>query len=174
MAWTGTSVRVRAPRIALFFSIAFVALVCVSSSVSAQTVSPQSVEFDPSADHNTSVNGVSVVDRYELRFYGLGGSVALQVIDIGKPAPASDGVIRYNFSSRLGTWMVNGITYEARVAAVGPGGSTLSAISNQFTFPTATPPPRLRRRRRRLHRVSTPSRRRADRVARDRRRAPLA
>ena len=35
--------------------------------------------------------------------------------------------------------MVNGITYEARVAAVGPGGSTLSAISNQFTFPTATP-----------------------------------
>ena len=141
MAWTGPSVRVRAPRIALFFSIAFVALVCVSASVSAQTVSPQSVEFDPSPDHNTSVNGASVVDRYELRFYGLGGSVALQVIDIGKPAPASDGVIRYNFSSRLGTWMVNGITYEARVAAVGPGGSTLSAISNQFTFPTVTPPP---------------------------------
>ena len=88
-----------------------------------------------------SVNGVNVVDRYELRFYAAGGSAALQVIDLGKPAPAADGVIRYNFSSRLGAWMVNGTVYEARVAAVGPGGSRLSAISNQFTFLVATPSP---------------------------------
>src|SRR6187399_525869 len=105
MAWTGPSVRVRAPRIALFFSIASVALVGVSAPVSAQTVSPQSVEFDPSPDHDRSVNGVDVVDSYELRFYAVGATTALQVIGIGKPAPATDGVIRYDFSSRLDTWM---------------------------------------------------------------------
>ncbi len=141
MAWADASVRVCAPRIAQFFSIFVFALACVTSYASAQTVSPQTVEFNPSADHGRSVNGVNVVDRYELRFYAAGGSAALQVIDFGKPAPAADGVIRYNFSSRLGTWMVSGTVYEARVAAVGPGGSTLSAISNQFTFLVATPSP---------------------------------
>ncbi len=58
------------------FRSSFVALACVTSSVSAQTVSPQSVEFDPSPDHDRSVGGVNVVDRYELRFYAVGGSTA--------------------------------------------------------------------------------------------------
>ena len=141
MAWTVSSVRVRAPRIALFLILVYVSLACFQSLLSAQTISPQTVEFDPSADHNRTVDGVAVVDDYELRFYVLGGAVLLHVIELGKPAPEADGKIRVNFSSLLGAWPVAGLVYEARVAAVGPGGSTASALSNSFTFPGTTPPP---------------------------------
>jgi hypothetical protein len=98
----------------------------------AQTVSPQIVEFDPSADHNAIVSGVAVVEGYELRFHTVGGSQPVHVIDLGKPAPQSDGKIRFNFTALLGAWPVDGVVYEARVAAVGPGGSAVSTISNQF------------------------------------------
>ena len=137
MAWTVSSVRVRAPRIALF-SLFGLLLACFPSPVSAQTVSPQTVEFDPSTDHDRVVGGVDVVDGYELRFYALGGALPLHVIEMGKPTAQADGKIRFNFSSLLGVWPVEGVTYEARVAAVGPGGAALSAISNQFVFPGTT------------------------------------
>ena len=141
-AWTVSSVRVRVPRIALLFIFGCFSLACLPSLSSAQTVDPQTVEFDPSVDHNSTVGGVNVVAGYELRFYTVGGTQPLQLIAIGKPNPESDGKIRFNFTAQLGTWPANGVVYEARVAAVGPGGSTVSAISNQFAFSaTTTPPP---------------------------------
>ena len=63
MAWTVSSVRVRAPRIALFLALIAGSLASFPSPLTAQTVSPQIVEFDPSPDHNASVNGVAVVSR---------------------------------------------------------------------------------------------------------------
>ncbi len=140
-AWTVSSVRVRVPRIALLFILGCFSLACLPSLSSAQTVSPQTVEFDPSADHNATVGGVAVVEGYELRFYTVGGAQPVHVIELGKPTPEADGKIRFNFASSLGAWPVDGVVYEARVAAVGPGGSTVSAISNQFVFPGTTPPP---------------------------------
>jgi hypothetical protein len=141
MAWTVSSVRVRAPRIALSLALIAGSLAFVPSPLTAQTVSPQSVEFDPSPDHNASVNGVAVVTEYELRFFAVGSTQPLQVIDLGKPNAGSDGKIRFSFVALLGAWPVPGVVYEARVAAVGPGGSTQSSISNQFVFPGTTPPP---------------------------------
>ena len=144
MAWTVSSVRVRAPHIALFlFLLGCSSLVLFPSGLGAQTISPQIVEFDPSADHSRTVGGVALVDGYQLRFYIVGGTQPVHVIELGKPTPDGDGTIRFNFSAPLGAWPVNGVVYEARVAAVGPGGSTLSAISNQFVFPGTTPPPSL-------------------------------
>jgi hypothetical protein len=139
MARAFSSVRVRAPRIALFAF--FTSLTLAASVATAQTVSPRVVEFDPSPDHSRSVNGVALVDGYELRFYTIGGSQSLQVLEIGKPSPESDGKIRFDFSGLLGAWPVDGVVYEAKVAAVGPGGSTASTVSNQFVFPGTTPPP---------------------------------
>ena len=141
MAWTVSSVRVRAPRIALFLGLIAGSLASFPSSLSAQTVSPQIVEFDPSPDHNASVNGVAVVSEYELRFFTVGGAQPVHVIEMGKPSAESDGRIRFNFAASLGAWPAAGVIYEARVAAVGPGGSSQSAISNQFVFPGTTPPP---------------------------------
>ena len=141
-AWTVASVRVRAPRIALLFLILIFSVLTVAPSIAdAQTVSPQTVEFDPSADHSRTVNGVAVVGGYELRFYAVAGVQPLHVIEMGKPSPQSDGKIRFNFSALLGGWPVNGVVYEARVVAVGPGGKTPSTVSNQFVFPATAPPP---------------------------------
>jgi Putative binding domain, N-terminal/Viral BACON domain len=140
MECTVWSVRGRTPRIALSLIAVCVSLFSLPSLLNGQTVSPQVVEFDPSADHNRTVNGVGVVARYELRFYRVGGAQSLQVIEMGKPSPQTDGKIRFNFAALLGAWPLDGVVYEARVAAVGPGGSTASAISNQFVFPGTGPP----------------------------------
>ncbi len=141
MAWTVSSVRVRAPRIALCVTLGCLSLFCLQSHAIAQTVSPRIVEFDPSADHHRTVGGVAVVSGYQLRFYNVGGSQPLRVIELGKPAPEADGRIRFNFTPLLGAWPVDGVVYEARVAAVGPGGSAASTVSNQFVFPGTAPPP---------------------------------
>ena len=141
MAWTVSSVRVRAPRIALFLGLIAGSLASFPSPLSAQTVSPRIVEFDPSPDHNASVNGVAVVREYELRFFAVGSTQPLHVIELGKPTVGSDGKIRFNFAALLGAWPVAGVVYQARVAALGPGGSSQSAISNQFVFGTTSEPP---------------------------------
>jgi len=135
-AWTISSVRVPAIRNTLLLTLAL-----FSSFLNAQTISPQTVEFDPSPDHSRLVGGLSVVERYVLEFFAVGSVQPLQMVDLGKPNPDDDGKIRVNFAARLGTWPADGVIYEARVSAVGPGGSTPSANSNQFTFPGGSPPP---------------------------------
>jgi hypothetical protein len=130
----------RSCRQTCLFLLALLSLVAVPSSVFAQS-DPRIVEFQPSADHNRQTEGVDVVDRYALEFYAVGSGVLLQSIDMGKPAPDADGLIRFEFASRLGVWQVLGVTYEARVVAVGPGGAAASAGSNPFDFPNAPAPP---------------------------------
>jgi hypothetical protein len=122
----------------------FVALslaVVLTTLVQAQTVSPRVVEFDPSPDHSRSAGGVALVTRYALDFYAVGSATRLQSIDLGKPAAQSNGKIRVDFTAQLGTWPLDGVVYEARVSAIGPGGATQSAVSNQFVFPATAPSP---------------------------------
>jgi len=113
--------------------LAIVTALCLAFSLTwtparAQTVTdPTTAEFDPSTDHNTTVN------TYELGFYTIGASVPFQVIQLGKPAPQGDGKIRVNFST-LGPRPAPGINYESRVSAVGAGGTGTSTISNLFVF----------------------------------------
>ncbi len=135
-AWTGSSLRSAVLCAALLFSLSGVSLV-----LHAQTTDPRVVEFAPSPDHDRVVSGVAVVNRYALEFYLLNGLVVLQTIDLGKPNPGTDGIIRAQFSSLLGSWPVLGAVYQARVTAIGPGGSTASALSNQFSFAGTTPAP---------------------------------
>ena len=142
MAWTVSSVRVRAPRIALFLSLIAGSIACFPSPLTAQTVNPQIVEFDPSPDHDALVNGVAVVSEYELRFFAVGSAQQLHKIELRKPDPGSDDKIRFNFAALLGSWPVAGVTYEACVVAIGPGGSSQCTISpNRFVFQDTTPPP---------------------------------
>ena len=104
MAWTVSSVRVRAPRIALFLILIAVSLACFPSLLSAQTVSPQIVEFDPSADHNASVDGVAVVERLRVALLRCRRHAALHVIELGKPTPEATARSRFNFAALLGAW----------------------------------------------------------------------
>lgn len=101
----------------------------------AQVVNPTIAEFTPSPDHSRlASDGTAWVTRYDLGFYLQGASSPFQVASLGKPAPATDGQIRISLSTL--TLPSTGIVYQARVIAVGPGGSTPSAASNTFTFAT--------------------------------------
>ena len=50
------------------------------------------------------------------------------------PNPDPDGIIRVDLTSIFVGWPVPGTVYVSDVAAVGPGGSTPSALSNTFAF----------------------------------------
>ena len=116
------------------FSLAFAA------TLQAQVLSdPRVAEFDPSPDHwGVLDNGGSAVVRYELGVYSLGAPAPFGTVDMGKPSPASDGKIRYDFSAQVAAWPLPGGDYEARVSAIGPDGAALSDPSNPFTFSTAS------------------------------------
>jgi all-beta uncharacterized protein/BACON domain-containing protein len=114
-----------------FFTLAIAVLLLGPASAFAQSiVDPTTAEFDPSADHTVTVSGTPVVDHYEIGFYLIAAAQPLQVNQLGKPSPDVDGKIRV----ALGARPASGILYEARVSAVGPGGTGLSAVSNNFTF----------------------------------------
>ena len=116
-------------------------VVATTAVLSAQTVvDPRFVEFSPSADHNTNASdGTPLVQRYSLSVYVVGSSVAFDTMDLGKPTP-SGGVIRVDFLPLLHSVPTPGVVFEARVTAVGPGGSTASSLSNGFSFQPACAP----------------------------------
>ena len=116
--------------------LALALALALASATAAQTVSdPRKVEFSPSSDHNATLSdGRAVVSQYVLEVYQIGAPTAFHTVDMGKPAPQTDGLIRYDFSSGLAAWPLPGGTYESRVAAVGPYGTGRSTLSNQFFF----------------------------------------
>jgi Viral BACON domain/Putative binding domain, N-terminal len=125
-------------RLVRVFHPALVALLVVSSvvAVSAQTVvDPRYVEFNASPDHSAvASDGTAIVTRYSLSFHVVGSSTAFTTVDLGKPAPGTGGIIRVDFLPLLTVTLTPGVTFEARVAAVGPGGTGSSPASNTFAF----------------------------------------
>jgi hypothetical protein len=109
---------------------------------------PTAVEFTASSDHDAlGSNGQPLVFRYELLLYAAGSSSPTTVASLGKPSPDDGGSIRIALASIFSPMPAGGIIYEARIAAVGPGGSGISDPSNSFSFPVTctyavTPPNR--------------------------------
>jgi len=125
-----------AARVVTFFALTFVAF--SATPVLAQpALNPTRAEFSPSADHNNVFNGTPVVSGYTLDLFLQGASAPFQSIPLGKPAPDPDGTIRVDLTSQFVGWPVPGTVYVADVAAVGPGGTAASALSNTFAFGTA-------------------------------------
>ncbi|MGH9372544.1 MAG: BACON domain-containing protein [Vicinamibacterales bacterium] len=111
-----------------------------TSSAAQAVVDAGRVEFTPSADHNRTSGGVSIVTLYRLQIFAVGSTQITRTVDLGKPSPEGDGFIRLDFVRLLSTPLTPGQQYQARVAAVGPGGTAASALSNQFSFsPTCAP-----------------------------------
>jgi hypothetical protein len=107
-----------------------------ASPAAAQTpvLNPRFLEFNASADHSaTSPTGQALVTRYDLEFHNIGASSPFQTNSLGKPTPNANGVIRIDMSATFSA-LPFGVTFEARVAAVGPTGTGRSALSNQFAF----------------------------------------
>ena len=106
------------------------------SHVSAQTVTdPRYVEFTASADHFALTSGSQpMVSGYQMGWYLSGATAPVSVTDLGKPDPDGTGTIRLDLFSILSATPTPGITYTARVAALGPLGSSSSSDSNPFVF----------------------------------------
>ncbi len=114
-----------------------------ASTVAAQSITDaRRVEFRPSPDHDAlaPTSGVPLVSNYTLDVFIAGGAIAVQTANLGKPAPESDGMIRVDFVSLLPNPLSAGVTYEAVVNAVGPGGATPGPRSNTFSFRLPCPP----------------------------------
>ncbi len=110
------------------------------SGLFAQTVDPRYGQFVASADHY-AVNGSGepVVSGYQMGWYLSGASAPYSVLDLGKPTPDSTNTIKVDLYSYLVGTPLTGVTFTARVSALGPAGSASSSDSNPFTFSSSTP-----------------------------------
>jgi hypothetical protein len=98
-------------------------------------VDPRAAEFTASTSHNaTDANGNPLLTGYTLEFYLAGAASPFQTQPLGKPTPDATGLIHIDFATTLTAFPAPGVVYESRVAAVGPGGTTRSNVSNQFQF----------------------------------------
>ena len=114
-------------------------LAALDREASAQTIDPTRAEFTASPDHDTILSdGTAAVTRYDLEFYSVGAGSPFQLASLGKPAPGAGGNISVQLTSVLTSLPSPGIVYEARVAAVGPGGVGRSTPSNTFSFSSPT------------------------------------
>ncbi len=123
---------------------AYLLLLCalLSPSAFAQTnpVNPTIVEFSPSTDDGAlTADGQPMVTRYDLQIFLVGAAQPMSTTSLGKPSPDPDGVVRVNFTALLVAWPLATGTYQARVAAVGPTGTGLSDLSNQFDCQASLP-----------------------------------
>ncbi|HET7697019.1 MAG TPA: BACON domain-containing carbohydrate-binding protein [Vicinamibacterales bacterium] len=112
------------------------ALLLTALDVRAQSiVDARRVEFTPSPQHNAlTTTGAPVVERYTIEVFVAGGVWPVSGADLGKPSPGTDGMIRLDFVSLLTTPLATGVTYEAVVEAVGPGGRSGGTRTNTFSF----------------------------------------
>ena len=96
---------------------------------------PRYVEFDASPDHFVlNEKRVPLVERYVLELYARDAATPQQQIDLGKPSPTADGLIRIEFASIRMPPIAPGVTFEAAITAVGPFGKGGSNRSNRFTL----------------------------------------
>ncbi len=107
----------------------------MTAAASAQTVNPSTVSFLPSPDHDAvDSSGQPIVSGYDLEFFPAGGAQSQLVLHLGKPSPGADGYISVDFASMLSSPPSPGQQLDAKVAAVGPGGTAESGLSNTFVF----------------------------------------
>jgi hypothetical protein len=120
--------------------LAAAVLMLFPSAAAAQLViNATTAEFTPSPDHDTLTKyRKPLVESYVLMISQSGTTGTLRSVDLGKPAPGADGLIRVDFAALMATPLPGGIEYRARVAATGPGGKSISEPSNPFTYSTCT------------------------------------
>ena len=115
-------------------AIVFGLITLAPFSAAAQTVmDATTVEFTASVDHSgVATDGTPLLTSYRLDIFPAGTATPSHSISLGKPVPGANGLISMRFDTLLPTPLAVGTTYESRVTAIGPGGSTTSAVSNTF------------------------------------------
>ncbi len=101
-------------------------------------VNPQILDFVVSPDHSAVLpNGLPVVNHYEMQVFLPGGTSPVQIYDIAKPTPDQYGLVVIDILSYFRSYQP-GVTYVARIVAIGPLGQGASTFSNQFSFGQCT------------------------------------
>lgn len=103
--------------------LALLMAVCCPAMAHAQSgvvINPNKVSFEVSADHNRSVYGTPAVTTYDLRIFAKGAAAPVTSSDLGKPAAPDGGRVEFDRATVFAAVPIG--EYEARVAAVGPGG----------------------------------------------------
>lgn len=97
-------------------------VLALALAVVAGQVTTANVEFTPSVDHASAT-----LTRYELTFTPQGAATPSHTIDLSKPTPGTDGLIRVplTFSPAATT----GVTYDVKLFAIGPGGTSPPATA---------------------------------------------
>lgn len=125
--------RISAARCVLASLAALASLISPAAALAQTVYDPTTAEFGPSPDHSaTTSGGTPVLTYYLLEILAVGSSQPAYSINLGKPAPGADGLIRVSFVPLLRTPLTAGTNYLARVSAVGPGGTSASRTSNVF------------------------------------------
>jgi hypothetical protein len=75
------------------------------------------------------------VSGYQLSFYQVNAVDPFVTLDLGKPSPQSDGMIRVDYSAAVKQWPAPDVESFVRVVAVGDGGRSVSNPSNTFVYP---------------------------------------
>lgn len=127
--------------------IALLIALFVPPAVAAQTptviVDPVTLEFSPSPDHDalTPDTKLPLVTGYRLQVVNAATHVSVFEATLGKPTPEADGKIRLvRATVAPAPPLVSGVTYEALISVMGPGGTSTSEPSNQFSLGTIAPP----------------------------------
>src|SRR5512141_1624776 len=108
-----------------------------ASAAAQTTLDPTKTQFTASSAQNaTLADGTPVVQYYQLDLYLLGASAPFQSVNLGKPTPDATNTITVDLKTIFTGWPLPGTTYVADIAAVGPGGTAPSALSNTFAFST--------------------------------------
>lgn len=118
--------------------LALLVFLLIPTIAESQTViNPTRAQFNPSADHNTVENGVTIVTGYELQIFPASGTTPIRTVNLDKPVPDAGNVIVIDIQQLVVSLPVG--TYTAKVLAKGPGGETASESSNSFQVAVRPP-----------------------------------
>ena len=106
-------------------------------------------QFTASPDHNAIADQQPVVDHYELLVFAPGSTTALPVINLLKPRPDAQNVIRVDVTAQMNALPASpncnpaaptaAQCYTMQVRVVGPGGSNTGPLSDPFTLGPSAP-----------------------------------
>src|SRR4051812_4652726 len=84
-------------------AVVLLGLLLAASPANAQSiVDARSLEFTPSVDHAAvDADGVPLLERYSLQVFVEGSVTPVQTVNLGKPQPGADGMIRVDFVALL-------------------------------------------------------------------------
>jgi Viral BACON domain/Putative binding domain, N-terminal len=98
-------------------------------------VDARRVEFTPSVDNDVLSGSTPVVTNYSLAVFVAGDATPVETVNLGKPAPDADGLMRVDFVALLRSQLTPGVVYETALSTVGPGGtSDPAARTNTFSY----------------------------------------